>query len=111
MIMKKVPFIAIVTVVLMLLAGIVTFPNQREVMATVNRIEKIENVTSSEGNTTTEVYYLLFTSGWTMRISINGFLSHPELLGRIKVDSTYTFRTMGLELPFAGFYPNVVSVK
>lgn len=50
MIMKKVPFIAIVTVVLMLLAGIVTFSNQREVMATVNRIEKIENVTSSEGN-------------------------------------------------------------
>lgn len=62
MIMKKVPFIAIVTVVLMLLAGIVTFSNQREVMSTVNRIEKIENVTSSEGNTTTEVYYLLFTS-------------------------------------------------
>ena len=82
MIMKKVPFIAIVTVVLMLLAGIVTFSNQREVMSTVNRIEKIENVTSSEGNTTTEVYYLLFTSGGTMRISINGFLSHPELLGR-----------------------------
>lgn len=111
MIMKKVPFIAIVAVVLMLLDGIVTFSNQREVMATVNRIEKIENVTSSEGNTTTEVYYLLFTSGGTMRISINGFLSHPELLGRIKADNTYTFRTMGLELPFAGFYPNVVSVK
>lgn len=109
--MKKIPFIAIVAVVLILLAGIVTFSNQREVMATVNRIEKIENVTSSEGNTTTEVYYLLFTSGGTMRISINGFLSHPELLGRIEVDSTYTFRTMGLELPFAGFYPNVVSVK
>lgn len=33
MIMKKVPFIAIVAVVLMLLAGIVTFSNQREVMA------------------------------------------------------------------------------
>ncbi len=49
--MKKIPFIAIVTVVLMLLAGIVTFSNQREVMVTVNRIEKIENVTSSEGNT------------------------------------------------------------
>lgn len=109
--MKKVPFIAIVAVVLMLLAGIVTFSNQREVMATVNRIEKIENVTSSEGNTTTEVYYLLFTSGGTMRISIGGFLSHPELVGRIKVDSTYTFRTMGMEIPFAGFYPNVVSVK
>lgn len=46
MIMKKIPFIAIVSVVLMLLAGIVTFSNQREVMATVNRIEKIENVTS-----------------------------------------------------------------
>lgn len=33
MIMKKVPFIAIVAVVLMLLDGIVTFSNQREVMA------------------------------------------------------------------------------
>lgn len=109
--MKRIPFIAIVAVVLMLLAGIVTFSNQREVMATVNRIEKIENVTSSEGNTTTEVYYLLFTSGGTMRVSIDGFLSHPELLGRIKVGSTYTFRTMGLEFPFAGLYPNVVSVK
>ena len=29
--MKKIPFIAIVAVVLMLLAGIVTFSNQREV--------------------------------------------------------------------------------
>lgn len=111
MIMKKIPFIAIVAVVLILLAGIVTFSNQREVMVTVNRIEKIENVTSSEGNTTTEIYYLLFTSGGTMRVSINGFLSHPELLGKIKTDSTYTFRTIGIEIPFAGFYPNVVSVK
>lgn len=109
--MKKIPFIAIVAVVLMLLAGIVTFSNQREVMATVNRIEKIENVSSNEGNVSTEVYYLLFTNRGTMRISITGFLSHPELLGKIKVDSTYTFRTMGLELSFAGFYPNVVSVK
>lgn len=109
--MKKIPFIAIVAVVLMLLAGIVTFSNQREVTAKVSRIEKIENVTSSEGNTITEVYYLVFSSGGTMRISIDGFLSHPELLGRIKVDSTYTFRTMGMELPFVGLYPNVVSVK
>lgn len=109
--MKKIPFMIAIAIVISILAAITTFSNRTEVIATVNRIEKIENVTSSEGNTTTEVYYLLFTSGGTMRISINGFLSHPELLGRIKVDSTYTFRTMGLELPFAGFYPNVVSVK
>lgn len=109
--MKKIPFIAIVAVVLMLLAGIVTFSNQHEVTAKVSRIEKIENVTSSEGNTITEVYYLVFTSGGTMRISIDGFLSHPELLGRIKVGSIYTFRIMGMELPFVGLYPNVVSVK
>lgn len=89
--MKKIPFIAIVAVVLMLLAGIVTFSNQREVMATVNRIEKIENVTSSEGNTTTEVYYLLFTSGGTMRISINGF--YPILNYSVGLRSTALIRS------------------
>lgn len=109
--MKKIPFIAILIIAFMILVSVATFSNQREVTATVNRIEKIEDVSSSDGKATTEIYYLLFTSGGTMRVSINGFLSHPELLGKIKTDSTYTFRTIGIEIPFAGFYPNVVSVK
>ncbi|RGM90339.1 hypothetical protein DXB87_10590 [Phocaeicola plebeius] len=109
--MKKIPFMIAIAIVISILAAITTFSNRTEVIATVNRIEKIENVTSSEGNTTTEVYYLLFTSKGTMRLSIHGFLAHPELLGRIKIDSTYTFRTMGVEIPFVEFYPNVVSVK
>lgn len=99
-------FIAVIAAVLML-----TFTNEREFVAKVNKIEMVEITHGDKSGTTTDVYYLVMTDKGTFRININGFLSNPELAGVIKTDSSYTFKVVGVSSPFLGIYSSIVQVK
>lgn len=89
----------------------VSFANQKEVTATVTRIEKIQNIRISGDSALEHTYFLLFTTAGVYQIDISGIFSRSELLGRIKPDSTYTFKTIGVSIPWAGIYPSIISLK
>ena len=108
---NKMPFMVIVSIVILVMAGIITFCGNRHITIKANRIEKVEKVSSTEGEVSTEVYYLLFTDKGTYTINISGIFSRPEILGRIKGDSIYKIETIGLDIPFMGIYPSVLSIE
>ena len=99
-------FIAVISAVMVL-----TFTNKREFVAKVNKIEMVNITYGDKDETNTDVYYLVMTDKGTFRININGFLSHPELAGVIKADSSYTFKVVGVCSPALGIYSSIVSVK
>lgn len=88
-----------------------TFSNERQVTAKVNKVEKIESTHGDKNGVTTEVYHLVLTDRGAFRVNINGFLAYPHLLGNIKADSTYTFKVVGIDNPSFGLYSSIVEVK
>lgn len=102
--MTKIYLIFILIVVAAI--GYINFGNEQKLRATVHRVEKIEKVRKS-----TDVYYLVFTDRGVFRVSIDGFFSNPEAIGILQPDSSYHFQLKGIEVPFLGFYPNVIKVR
>jgi hypothetical protein len=99
-------FIAIIAAVMLL-----TFSNKKEFVAKVNRIEKVESTHGDKDGVYTDVYFLVMTDKGTFRINTNGLLSAPELCGTIKEDSSYTFKTVGVNCPSVGLYSSIISLK
>lgn len=77
------------------------------VECTVYSIEKIQDIREKH----TEIYWLVSTDKGTYSIQSSGMWAHPELLGKIKVDSTYIFTVEGFNVPFLGEYPRIICTE
>jgi len=73
-------------------------------------IDKVEKVHGDSEGFSTEVYYVVSTDKGAYRISMEGWNAAPNCAG-IKKDSTYYLTTRGVNFPFLGMYPSIISVR
>nr|DAF57948.1 MAG TPA: hypothetical protein [Siphoviridae sp. ctfbh2] len=89
----------------------VFFFNPQKMRVRIGKVDKIEKVSGNKDGFHTDIHYMLYTDKGTFRINISGFVAHPELVGRIKIDSICTMEVCGIEVPFIGVYRNVVNIR
>lgn len=101
----------IVVIAAMLCVGwYLTFGNPEFLTVKVNRVDKVEETSGSDGETSTNVRYLIYTDKGPFQVNIKGFASCPEAVGRLEKDSTYRLSVCGVECRFLGMYRNVTKV-
>lgn len=111
--MKKVYRITVIALLAIFL-GTIAYMNlgePRNVDIKVNKIERIERVTTVNKELSTDIYYLVFSDKGTFRVSIDGLFASPGIIGELKEDSSYTARVMGIDIPVLGIYSNIVSIE
>jgi hypothetical protein len=90
--------------------SIAGYGNVQTVTAKVNGKERI---TESVGDRI-ESFYLVYTDKGTMKLEddlFRGNFYSSDVYGRLKQDSTYTFKTSGYRIGFMSSYPNIIEVK
>lgn len=87
-----------------------THVNEKTQTHKILSIDKVEQTHGDSEGFSTEVYYLVTTDKGAYHISTSGFNAAPGCAG-IKKDSTYILTTRGVNFPFLGMYPNIISVR
>lgn len=86
------------------------FAHKETVKTTVTDKERI--VKRSGDNI--DSYYLIYTEDGTLKLEdelLYGNFNSSDWYGKIKVDSTYEFTTIGWRIGFLSEYPNIVEYK
>ena len=104
--------IAIVALLFIAVVGInfARFAHKETVKTTVTDKERI--VEKSGDNL--DSYYLIYTEDGTLKLEdelFYGNFNSSDWYGKIKVDSTYEFTTIGWRIGFLSEYPNIVEYK
>ena len=77
------------------------------------KVEGKERITEKEGDNINS-FYLIYTDKGTLKLEddlLRGNFYSSDVYGKIKQDSTYTFKTSGYRNGFLSSYPNVIEVK
>ena len=77
------------------------------------KVEGKERITESVGDRI-ESFYLVYTDKGTFKLEddlFRGNFYSSDVYGKIKQDSTYTFKTSGYRIGFMSSYPNIIEVK
>jgi hypothetical protein len=98
-----------------LIVGIIVFNisaynNVEVVKATVTDKERI--IDRSGDNI--ESFYLVYTDKGTFKLEDDFFRGNfysSDVYGKIKRDSTYTFKVAGYRIGFMSSYPNIIEIK
>jgi hypothetical protein len=81
---------------------------------TINvKVEGKERITESVGKDI-ESFYLVYTDKGTFKLEddlFRGNFYSSDVYGKLKQDSTYTFKTSGYRIGFLSSYPNIIEVK
>lgn len=70
-----------------------------------------ERIVTDNGNGGIESYYLIYTEAGSLKLEdemLYGNFNSSDWYGQIKVDSTYTFNTVGYRIGIMSEYPNIV---
>lgn len=109
--MKNLPAALITLIFLALAAYPAAYYSQWDTQeATVTGKERITKVRDGSDQS----YYLVYTDKGTFKVEDSIVLfrfDSSDLYGKIKADSTYTFRTVGFRAGFLSEYPNVVTIN
>jgi hypothetical protein len=77
------------------------------------KVEGKERITETVGDRI-ESYYLVYTDKGTYKLEddlFRGNFYSSDTYGKLKQDSTYTFKTSGYRIGFMSSYPNIIEVK
>jgi hypothetical protein len=77
------------------------------------KVDSKERITQSVGDKI-ESFYLVYTDKGTFKLEDDFFRGNfysSDVYGRIKQDSTYTFKTLGYRIGVMSEYPNIIEVK
>ena len=77
------------------------------------KVEGKERVTQQAGETL-QSFYLVYTDKGTFKLEddlFRGNFRSSDIYGRLRQDSTYTFKTAGYRIGFMSSYPNIIEVK
>ena len=109
---KKYRIVFWVFVVALLIGGSIAtdFANRQTQVHTIRSINKVEKTHGDADGFTTEVYYLVTTDKGAYKVVMDGFNAAPQCAG-VKVDSTYTLTTRGINFPFLDIYPKIIAVE
>ena len=109
---KKYRIVLFGFIIALILGGSVAadFANRQTQEHTIRSINKVEKVHGDSESFTTEVYYLVTTDKGAYKVVMDGFNAAPQCAG-VKVDSTYTLTTRGINFPFLDIYPKIIAVE
>ena len=85
--------------------------NHKETIKT--KVTDKERIVTKNGDDL-DSYYLIFTEDGTFKLEdelFYGNFNSSDLYGKIKVDSTYEFTTIGWRIGFLSEYPNIVEYR
>jgi hypothetical protein len=104
--------IGLVAIVAIAIIGfnIASFTNKETVKTTVTDKERIVK----KSGESIESYYLIYTEDGTLKLEdelLYGNFNSSDWYGKIKVDSTYEFTTIGFRIGFLSEYPNIVKYE
>lgn len=105
-------FLGIVALVIIGAIGIniAKFAHKETVKTTVTDKERIVK----KNGDNLDSYYLIYTEDGTLKLEdelLYGNFASSDWYGKIKVDSTYEFTTIGWRIGFFSMYPNIVEFK
>jgi hypothetical protein len=77
------------------------------------KVEGKERITESNGKNVVS-FYLVYTDKGTFKLEddlFRGNFYSSDVYGKLREDSTYTFKTAGYRIGFMSEYPNIIEVK
>lgn len=77
------------------------------------KVEGKERVTEKSGDSF-ESFYLVYTDKGTFKVEddlFRGNFRSSDIYGKLRQDSTYTFKTAGYRIGIMSSYPNIIEVK
>lgn len=77
------------------------------------KVEGKERITQQSGNHINS-FYLVYTDKGTFKLEddlFRGNFYSSDVYGKLKQDSTYTFKTAGYRIGWMSEYPNIIEVK
>jgi hypothetical protein len=105
----------IIILVVVFIVGIIAFDisSYNNVQTITAKVEGKERITESSGDKI-ESFYLVYTDKGTLKLEddlFRGNFYSSDVYGKLRQDSTYTFKTSGYRIGFASSYPNIIEVK
>lgn len=105
----------IIILVAVLIIGLVTFEikSYSNVETVTAKVEGKERITEQSGETINS-FYLVYTDKGTFKLEDDMFRGNfysSDVYGKLRQDSTYTFKTSGYRIGFMSSYPNIIEVK
>jgi len=104
----------IILVVAIIIGGIVFNISAYNNVETVTaKVEGKERITENSGDNI-ESFYLVYTNKGTFKLEDDMFRGNfysSDVYGKLRQDSTYTFKTAGYRIGFLSSYPNIIEVK
>lgn len=77
------------------------------------KVEGKERITQKSGDNI-ESFYLVYTDKGTLKLEddlFRGNFYSSDVYGKLRQDSTYTFKTSGYRIGWMSEYPNIIEVK
>ena len=78
------------------------------------KVEGKERIVKQDGRNTIESFYVVYTDKGTFKLEddmLRGNYYSSDVYGKLKENSTYTFKTSGYRIGWASEYPNIIEVK
>jgi hypothetical protein len=105
----------IIILVVVFIIGIIAFDisSYGHVETITAKVEGKERITEKSGDNI-ESFYLVYTDKGTLKLEddlLRGNFYSSDVYGKLKQDSTYTFKTSGYRIGFVSSYPNIIEVK
>ena len=78
------------------------------------KVEGKERITEQDGRNTIKSFYLVYTDKGTFKLEddmLRGNYYSSDEYGKLKENSTYTFKTSGYRIGWASEYPNIIEIK
>lgn len=110
--MKNTIILILVVVLILSAVGyqVARYSNKETFNATVTEKERI--ITSSDGDVSS--YYLVFTDKGTYTLKdelLYGNFRSSDMYGKLKINESYEFTTIGFRFGMTSTYPNIVDIK
>jgi hypothetical protein len=78
------------------------------------KVEGKERITKQNGGNAIKSFYVVYTDKGTFKLEddmLRGNYYSSDVYGKLKENSTYTFKTSGYRIGWASEYPNIIEVK
>jgi hypothetical protein len=106
-------FITLLVVSIIIGVTVIGITGYANVNTVTVKVEGKERITTQNGKHL-ESYYLVYTDKGTLKLEddlFRGNFYSSDIYGKLKQDSTYTFKTSGYRIGFMSEYPNIIEVK
>ena len=105
----------IIILVVAIIIGSIAFSisSYNNVETVTAKVEGKDRITEQSGDRINS-FYLVYTDKGTFKLEddlFRGNFYSSDVYGKIKQDSTYTFKTSGYRIGFMSSYPNIIEVK